>query len=67
MNGFIEATLEKLHGKLLDLMLRNRLLNCKDSARTLRIIDELPDVVFRILVIDGKEMELLFVISENVA
>ncbi len=46
-------TVEKLRAKLLDLSLRNPLLNFKFSRRTLRIVDELPSQVFSAL-IDGK-------------
>lgn len=45
--------------KLLDLTHRNRLLNYKESVRSIRIIDELPDEVFSLLVSDGKGMEFL--------
>lgn len=51
--------LEKIRLKLLDLTSRNRLLNYKETARTIRIIDELPDEIYRILVLEGKSMELL--------
>lgn len=51
--------LGKIRQKLLDLTRRNRLLNYKESVRSLRIIDELPDEVFRLLISDGKSMEFL--------
>jgi len=49
----ITTTVEKLRVKLLDLSLRNPLLNFRFTKRTLRIIDELPDQLFSGLV-DGK-------------
>lgn len=49
----IASTIEKLRLKLLDLSLRNPLLNFKFTKRTLRLIDELPDQVFSSL-IDGR-------------
>lgn len=59
MSTFVESALQHVRGKLLDLTRRNRLLNYKETVRSIRIVDELPDEVFRILVIDGKDMEFL--------
>ena len=52
-------TLLKVRQKLLDLSKRNRLLNFKETARSIRIIDELPDQVFKTLVTDIKGMTLI--------
>ncbi|MCP4653884.1 MAG: DUF4011 domain-containing protein, partial [bacterium] len=46
----VSATLERIRQKLLDLTLRNRLLNYTERARSIRIVDELPDAVFHDLV-----------------
>ncbi|MEE9224857.1 MAG: DUF4011 domain-containing protein, partial [Bacteroidota bacterium] len=49
MEELVERSIEKLRQRLLDLSNRNRLLNYKhsDRARThIRIIDELPDVLY---------------------
>lgn len=54
-----QQALDKVRQNLLDLTRRNRLLNYKESVRSIRIIDELPDEVFRLLVLDGKSMEFL--------
>ncbi|WP_034828875.1 DUF4011 domain-containing protein, partial [Hyphomonas pacifica] len=54
----IASTIEKLRLKLLDLSLRNPLLNFKFTKRTLRLIDELPDQVFSSL-IDGRNFSFL--------
>ena len=54
----IASTIEKLRLKLLDLSLRNPLLNFKFTKRTLRLIDELPDQVFSSL-IDGRSFSFL--------
>lgn len=54
-----QQALAKVRQKLLDLTRRNRLLNYKESVRSIRVIDELPDEVFRLLVIEGKGMEFL--------
>lgn len=50
----------KVRQKLLDLSKRNRLLNFKETARSIRIIDDHPDQVFRIIVADTKSMALLY-------
>ena len=49
----VEAKLEKARTELLDLSARNRLLNIPRSAkiaRTLEVVDELSDEVFRLMV-----------------
>ena len=52
--------LERIRKKLIDLTPRNRLLNFKESARTIRVIDEIPDQVYQHLLSDkNKEMFLL--------
>jgi len=65
MSEFSQKTLEKIRSKLLDLTRRNRLLNYKESIRSLRIVDQLPDEIFRLLVIEGKELELLPLDEQN--
>lgn len=50
--------LERLKRKLLDLSRRNNLLNFKASRSSIRIVDELPDVIFEHLVDKGKSMVL---------
>lgn len=59
MSEFVKAALQRLRSKLLDLTRRNRLLNYKESAKSLRVVDELPDEIFRLLVLEGKEMQFL--------
>ena len=59
MSEFVKAALQGVRSKLLDLTRRNRLLNYKESAKSIRVVDELPDEVFRILVHEGKEMEFV--------
>lgn len=49
----------KVRQKLLDLSKRNRLLNFKETARSVRIIDELPDHVFATLVTETKSMAII--------
>lgn len=59
MSDFIMGALQGVRSKLLDLTRRNRLLNYKESAKSIRVVDELPDEVFRILVLEGKSMEFV--------
>ena len=55
----VHQTLERVRLKLLDLSRRNNLLNFRETRRTIRIIDELLDQTFRMLVSDGKLLEFL--------
>lgn len=49
----------KVRQKLLDLSKRNRLLNFKETVRSIRIIDELPNQVFSTLVTEIKSMAII--------
>lgn len=54
----IEKEIEAARKRLLDLTMRNRLLNYRPSkAKTLKIVDELPSQVYKILVQDNKVMD----------
>jgi len=56
----IHQKLEDARRRLLDLSRRNRLLNFKPrNRRSIRIVDERPEEVYRILVTDGKRMDFL--------
>src|SRR6266487_4392965 len=56
----IEDRLEEARRRLLDLTRRNRLLNHRTKGRsTLRIVDESPTEVFRLLVSEGKTLQFL--------
>jgi len=50
----LKSILESIRARLLDQTRRNRLLNYKESARDIAIIDEMPDQVFRQLVTETK-------------
>lgn len=50
--------LERLREKLLDLTLKNRLLNFRAGASSIEIIDEVPRQVFEVLVARGRSMIL---------
>ncbi|MCL2701942.1 MAG: DUF3320 domain-containing protein, partial [Phycisphaerae bacterium] len=54
------SQLGKARERLLDLTMRNRLLNFVPTKRqTIRVIDELPGEIWRLLVVDGKKMGFL--------
>jgi len=54
----IQQLLAAARQNLLDLSNRNRLLNCRlDSERVVRVVDELPDQVYGMLVTDKKSMK----------
>ena len=60
MSAQVERELIQARELLLDLSLRNRLLNYRPTRRTsVPIIDELPDQVWQILVSQGKSMSFL--------
>ncbi len=59
LDSIVNQTLERVRKKLLDLSRRNNLINFRETRRTIRIIDELPDETFRLLVNEGKSMQLL--------
>lgn len=52
----VGPSLDRIRKKLLDLSRRNRLLNHRAGSRSLTIVDELPDQVFKALVADGQTM-----------
>ena len=54
----VERLLQAARQNLLDLTMRNRLLNFRPSkARTVRVVDEIPREVYDVLVLKEKEME----------
>ncbi|MFQ5750986.1 MAG: DUF4011 domain-containing protein, partial [bacterium] len=53
-NQYLLEVLEKTRTRLLDQTRRNRLLNYKESARDIAIVDEMPDQVYEHLVQDGE-------------
>jgi very-short-patch-repair endonuclease len=59
VSDFVNKALAGVRSKLLDLTRRNRLLNYKESAKSIRVVDELPDEVFRLLVQEEKDMQFL--------
>nr|WP_287410685.1 DUF4011 domain-containing protein [Pseudodesulfovibrio sp.] len=59
LQDLARKTLENVRKKLLDLTARNKLLNFKETAKTIRIVDELPNQVFDMLVHKSVSMEIL--------
>ena len=59
IENLVRKTLENVRLKLLDLSRRNTLLNFKETKRSIRIINELPEEVYKKLVIDNISMEFL--------
>lgn len=55
----LKQVLEKMRGQLLDRSRRNRLINYKESARDVAIIDEMPDQVYEHLVLSKKSFDFL--------
>ena len=53
-----QEALEKIRKKLLDLSARNNLLNSRASAKSLQIVDELPDIIYDYL-LESKSLEFL--------
>ncbi|MAE69057.1 MAG: hypothetical protein CME06_01160 [Gemmatimonadetes bacterium] len=51
---YFDQALEIIRTKLLDTTRRNRLLNYRESARDIAVIDEMPDQIHEHLVLDGK-------------
>jgi very-short-patch-repair endonuclease len=60
MTESVERRLEKFREKLLDLTRRNRLLNFRATpASTIRIVDELPAEVFRLVAVERRRLGFL--------
>jgi superfamily I DNA and/or RNA helicase len=56
----VERQLEAARQKLLDLTMRNRLLNYRPSkARTIKVVDEIPKEIYDILVLLERNMQFL--------
>ncbi|MEK7472073.1 MAG: DUF4011 domain-containing protein, partial [Patescibacteria group bacterium] len=54
--SFVDRALADIRKKLLDLTRRNRLLNYRAGTRSLTVVDELPDEVFKSLYIENETM-----------
>ncbi|HLU49558.1 MAG TPA: DUF4011 domain-containing protein, partial [Planctomycetota bacterium] len=66
MSNAVRERLRRYREKLLDLSKRNRLLNYRPlRAGTVRIVDELPAEIFRLLVTSGRGFELVAKVEER--
>ena len=59
VDNAVKHALERSRRKLLDLSRRNRLLNFRETSKTLRIVEELPDAIFDVLVNQESSMEFI--------
>jgi len=58
-NEIVNQTLERVRLKLIDLSRRNNLINFRETRRTIKIIDEQTDKIFRLLISNNGPLELL--------
>lgn len=66
MSNVVEKRLRIWKDKLIDLSKRNRLLNFRATkVTTVRIIDEIPSEIFKIVVIDKSSMKFKHIISDE--
>jgi superfamily I DNA and/or RNA helicase/very-short-patch-repair endonuclease len=61
----IEREFENLREKLLDLTMRNQLLNFRPRSRTVEVVNHDPDYIYSYLVLNGKKMKLAPRIEEE--
>ena len=55
----VNQTLERVRLKLIDLSRRNNLINFRETRRTIKIIDEQPDEIYRLLISNNVPLEFL--------
>ncbi len=58
-NKNVEVKIEALRKNLLDLTMRNKLLNFKSLARSIRVVDEIPTEIYQLLVLNDKKMQFI--------
>ena len=58
-NEIVNQTLERVRLKLIDLSRRNNLINFRETRRTIKIIDEQTDKIFRLLISNNGPLEFL--------
>ena len=58
-NVNIEVKIGALRKNLLDLTMRNKLLNFKPRARSIRVIDEIPTEIYQLMVLEDKKMQFM--------
>ena len=58
-NVNIEVKIGALRKNLLDLTMRNRLLNFKPQVRSIRVVDEIPTEIYQLMVLEDKKMRFM--------
>ena len=64
-SAYLRQSLEKLRSRLLDTTRRNRLLNFRESALDIPIIDEMPDLVFDSLFLNEEHFSFQHIETEE--
>ncbi len=54
-----EAKIGALRKNLLDLTMRNKLLNFKPLARSIKVVDEIPTEIYQLMVLEDKKMQFI--------
>ena len=55
----IEVKIGALRKNLLDLTMRNKLLNFKPRAKSIRVVDEIPTEIYQLLVLEDKKLQFI--------
>ncbi len=58
-NVNIEVKIGALRKNLLDLTMRNKLLNFKPQVRSIRVVDEIPTEIYQLMVLEDKKMQFI--------
>ncbi len=58
-NVNIEVKIGALRKNLLDLTMRNKLLNFKPQARSIRVVDEIPTEIYQLMVLEDKKLRFM--------
>ena len=58
-NMNIEVKIRALRKNLLDLTMRNKLLNFKPQVRSIRVVDEIPTEIYQLMVLEDKKMQFM--------
>ena len=58
-NVNIEVKINALRKNLLDLTMRNKLLNFKPQVRSIRVVDEIPTEIYQLMVLEDKKMQFI--------
>ena len=58
-NVNIEVKIGALRKNLLDLTMRNKLLNFKPQVRSIRVVDEIPTEIYQLMVLEDKKMRFM--------